>query len=138
MPSYLVGEKGHTPMKVPAQYESAAATNYVSAAAKGELYTVRRVHVRKLIGGLPLGRRFVFDVVDTGVVCQAFKPQRCPEDALELARMGVLEGAKALRQLAVQLGVQGVEGMTYQELIEAVSNLVPEDGSSMTVKKDPK
>lgn len=135
MSKYLVSEKGRPSMTILAQYESAAATNYVSAGAKGAFHTVRRVRVRKLIGGMRLGRRFVFDVVDSGTICQAFKPQRCRADALELARLGAIDAEAELRQLATQLGIQGVDKMLYQEVADAVANLMPRDGSSVTLEK---
>lgn len=133
MPLFQVSEKGRKPQTVTARYEAAAATNYVAQVAPGQLRTVRRVHVRQLVGKMPLGNRQVFDVVDHGVSCQAMEPQRSAAAALAVAEQGLREGEPTLRNLALELGVPDASTLPFKELIEAISQRMPTDGSTVTV-----
>jgi hypothetical protein len=136
MPKFLVIEEGRKPVEVQAQYEAAAATNYVGDMAKGPLRTVRRVSVRQIFSK-SFGPAIEFDVVDHEHVCQSFSPGLSESELLAKADVGVSEGVERLRPLALQLGATKgeVEEMSHKELLEFVSSRMPEDGSSVTVKR---
>ncbi len=137
MPKYLVSEEGKRPVELRAQYEAAAATNYVGSVAKGELRTVRRVKVREAFKK-SFGPVFAYDVIDHGHVCQAYKPGLGESELLEKADEGAAESRDRLNPLAKELGASDdfIRSSTNRELLDFVSERMPKDGSSITVDED--
>ena len=137
MPKFLVSEEGRRPVEVRAQYESAAATNYVGGAVKGPLRTVRKVTVRQVYKKT-FGPAVAFDVVDHGHVCQSFTSGLSESEILVKADAGAAESKDRLKPLAAKLGAtrEEIEGMTEEELLEFVSSRMPKDGDSVTVERE--